>query len=122
MPTHGPNGGAADSLDEAKAAFRAAWERPLSEGGAGMFGLSLSAHTRAEFAELWNISRTSTLLRLHVCGAHHLAPFCSFIFEVLSEIRSRNSERHGAKLRKSGLDLRSFRSAPISLLSLSKIS
>jgi hypothetical protein len=24
----------ADSLDEAKAAFRAAWERPLSEGGA----------------------------------------------------------------------------------------
>jgi hypothetical protein len=25
-PTHGPNGGVADSLDEAKAAFRAAWE------------------------------------------------------------------------------------------------
>jgi hypothetical protein len=30
-PSHGPNGGVADSLDEAKAAFRAAWERPLSE-------------------------------------------------------------------------------------------
>ena len=30
-PSHGPNGGAADSRDEAKAAFRAAWERPLSE-------------------------------------------------------------------------------------------
>jgi hypothetical protein len=29
--THGANGGVADSLDEAKAAFRAAWERPLSE-------------------------------------------------------------------------------------------
>jgi hypothetical protein len=26
-PTHGPNGGNADSLDEAKAAFRQAWER-----------------------------------------------------------------------------------------------
>jgi hypothetical protein len=25
-PSHGPNGGVADSLDEAKAAFRAAWE------------------------------------------------------------------------------------------------
>jgi hypothetical protein len=29
QPTHGPNGGVADSLDEAKAAFRAAWERRL---------------------------------------------------------------------------------------------
>jgi hypothetical protein len=27
----GPNGGVADSLDEAKAAFRAAGQRPLSE-------------------------------------------------------------------------------------------
>jgi hypothetical protein len=27
-----PNGGVTDSLDEAKAAFRAAWERPLSDG------------------------------------------------------------------------------------------
>jgi hypothetical protein len=26
-PSHGPNGGVADSLDEAKAAFRAAWVR-----------------------------------------------------------------------------------------------
>jgi hypothetical protein len=26
LPTHGPNGGVADSLDEAKSAFRAAWE------------------------------------------------------------------------------------------------
>jgi hypothetical protein len=26
LPTHGPNGGVANSLDEAKAAFRAAWE------------------------------------------------------------------------------------------------
>jgi hypothetical protein len=26
VPTHGPNGGVADSLDEAKAAFRRAWE------------------------------------------------------------------------------------------------
>jgi hypothetical protein len=25
-PSHGPNGGVADSLDEAKAAFRAEWE------------------------------------------------------------------------------------------------
>jgi hypothetical protein len=32
--TSGPNGGAADSLDEAKAAFRAAWERLLSRTGA----------------------------------------------------------------------------------------
>jgi hypothetical protein len=31
--THGPTCGVADSLDEAKAAFRAAGERPLSEGG-----------------------------------------------------------------------------------------
>jgi hypothetical protein len=29
-PSHGPNGVVADTLDEAKAAFRAAWERPLS--------------------------------------------------------------------------------------------
>ena len=31
QPTHGPNGTVADTLDEAKAAFRAAWEqqRPL---------------------------------------------------------------------------------------------
>ena len=29
-PTRGPNGGVADTLDEAQAAFRAAWERPLS--------------------------------------------------------------------------------------------
>ena len=27
QPSHGPNGRVADSLDEAKAAFRAAWER-----------------------------------------------------------------------------------------------
>jgi hypothetical protein len=33
QPTHGPNGGVADSLDEAKAAFRAAWQRPLSRAG-----------------------------------------------------------------------------------------
>ena len=32
LPTHGPNGGVADSLDEAKAAFRAAWEA----GGRGV--------------------------------------------------------------------------------------
>jgi hypothetical protein len=31
QPSHGPNGGVADTLDEAKAAFRAAWERPLSQ-------------------------------------------------------------------------------------------
>jgi hypothetical protein len=30
QPSHGPNGGVADTLDEAKAAFRAAWQRPLS--------------------------------------------------------------------------------------------
>ena len=29
--THGPDGGVPDSLDEAKAAFRATWERPLSQ-------------------------------------------------------------------------------------------
>jgi hypothetical protein len=29
--SHRPTGGLADSLDEAKAAFRAAWERPLSQ-------------------------------------------------------------------------------------------
>jgi len=29
-PTRGPNGGVTDSLDEAKAAFRGAWQRPLS--------------------------------------------------------------------------------------------
>jgi len=32
QPTHGPDGGVADTLDEAKAAFRSAWElggRPL---------------------------------------------------------------------------------------------
>jgi hypothetical protein len=33
-PSHGPTGGVADSLDAAKAAFRAAGERPLSEPGA----------------------------------------------------------------------------------------
>src|SRR5215472_1467794 len=34
LPTHGPSGGVANSLDEAKSVFRAAWEgqRPLSEG------------------------------------------------------------------------------------------
>ena len=31
-PSPGPSGGAADTLDEAKAAFRPAWERPLSGG------------------------------------------------------------------------------------------
>jgi len=31
MPTHGPSGGVAGSLAEAKAAFRAGWERLLSE-------------------------------------------------------------------------------------------
>jgi hypothetical protein len=36
-PAHGASGGVADSLDEAKAAFREAWERPL-------LSLSLSAH------------------------------------------------------------------------------
>jgi hypothetical protein len=36
----------ADSLDEAKAALRAAWERPLSfrKSGRDMLTLSLSAH------------------------------------------------------------------------------
>ena len=29
QPSHGPNGGVADTLDEAKAAFRAAWVRRL---------------------------------------------------------------------------------------------
>src|SRR6516164_674613 len=29
-PSHGPNGAVADSLDEAKAAFRAAWEAAAS--------------------------------------------------------------------------------------------
>jgi trehalose/maltose hydrolase-like predicted phosphorylase len=46
-PTHSPNGGAADSLDDAKAAFRAAWERqrpqsevdPNSAGGVRIAGL-----------------------------------------------------------------------------------
>jgi hypothetical protein len=36
-PAHGASGGVAHSLDEAKAAFRAAWKRPL-------LSLSLSAH------------------------------------------------------------------------------
>jgi hypothetical protein len=31
-PSHAPNGGVAHTLDEAKAAFRAAWGRPLPEG------------------------------------------------------------------------------------------
>jgi hypothetical protein len=31
-PSRRPNGGVTDSLDEAKAAFRAAWQRPLSGG------------------------------------------------------------------------------------------
>ena len=46
--TSGPNGGVTDSLDEAKAAFRAAGERQrlLSKGGADEkpLGLILSAH------------------------------------------------------------------------------
>jgi len=33
--THGPNGAVADSLDEAKAAFRAAWERAVGHCFAG---------------------------------------------------------------------------------------
>jgi hypothetical protein len=38
-----PNGGVPDSLDEAKAAFRAARERPLSSGsGREMLNLSIS--------------------------------------------------------------------------------
>ena len=38
QPTHGPNGGVADWLDAAKAAFRAAWERqrPLRNRGAAV--------------------------------------------------------------------------------------
>ena len=46
-PSPGPSGGAADTLDEAKAAFRPAWERPLSGGVEEitvMLNLSLSAH------------------------------------------------------------------------------
>ena len=50
-PTHGPNGGIADSLDEAMAAFRAAWERqdgfPIPEDNM----LSLSIISR------WPIAR-----------------------------------------------------------------
>jgi hypothetical protein len=42
--TGGPNGGIADSLDEPKAAFRAAWRvSALGESGGDMLGLSLSA-------------------------------------------------------------------------------
>ena len=37
-------GGAADSVDEANVAFRAAWERPLSEG-ADVIMLNLSLFT-----------------------------------------------------------------------------
>jgi hypothetical protein len=45
-PPHGPNGGVSDRLDEAMAAFRAAWERPLSSGKSGrdMLSLNLSVH------------------------------------------------------------------------------
>jgi hypothetical protein len=32
-PTQGPNGGAADSLDEAEAAFRAAWDGAKGHSG-----------------------------------------------------------------------------------------
>jgi hypothetical protein len=45
QPSHGPNGGVADSRDEAKAAFRAAWQRRLSgteERRQDMLNLSLS--------------------------------------------------------------------------------
>jgi hypothetical protein len=40
------NGGVADTLDEAKAAFRAAWERPLCgrKSRRDVLSLSLSAH------------------------------------------------------------------------------
>jgi hypothetical protein len=42
-PSRGSNGGVADSLDEAKAAFRVAWERPrpLSEERIDMLNPSL---------------------------------------------------------------------------------
>ena len=43
LDPHGPNGGVADSLDAAKAAFRAAWERPLSEQQAR--GLMATSHS-----------------------------------------------------------------------------
>ena len=43
--TIGLSGGGANSLDEAKAAFRAAWQRPLSQKIADdMLNLSLSGH------------------------------------------------------------------------------
>jgi hypothetical protein len=58
QPSHGHNGGVADTLDEAKAAFRAArpstvrpaesWSSPASaffrKSGREMLNLSLSAH------------------------------------------------------------------------------
>jgi hypothetical protein len=41
---HGPSSGVIDSLDEAKAAFRRAWERPLSKSRRDMLNLNLSGH------------------------------------------------------------------------------
>jgi hypothetical protein len=39
-PTHGPSGGVADSLEEAKAAFRAAGERSVGyRGGEELTGI-----------------------------------------------------------------------------------
>jgi hypothetical protein len=45
-PSHGPNGAVADSLDEAKAAFRAA-SAVGARGGRDMLGLSLLLVTRS---------------------------------------------------------------------------
>ena len=50
--SHGPSGGMADTLDEAKAAFRAAWER---DGAPGR-GRSASAFARKSRREMLNLS------------------------------------------------------------------
>jgi hypothetical protein len=44
QPTHGVNGGVADTLDEAKAAFRAAASATAEKSRRDMLGLSISAH------------------------------------------------------------------------------
>ena len=76
QPSHGPNGGVADSLDEAKAAFRAAWDRSLVDfvRAAGASGSCLpvgrDAVASAAFIELCDLS-ASRHIASAVVSQHH---------------------------------------------------
>ena len=82
MASHGPHGGVADSLDEAKAAFRAAFKRPLSEEGS-------ADGPRSCVGSLFDASELD-----------HFSPLLRFVGEEYPELSSRTRKHRCAKVRK----------------------